>query len=232
MASAGVSDVPLYTPPAAAAAGAGSAGPQPTTWANVPGAPASMAVAPPSAFTASSPEEQARWNAVSTPQGYAAALRELANASAPTTAPVTPVSRRALPPPAVTTAGPGPIITGPGTVMPPMGGALGWAGTPGLPGTPSGPAVAGPGPGSAPIITGPGSVMPPMGGALGWAGTPGLPGTQSGVGRALSDEEINRIQPGDDILSVVGRSDLTDADRAALDARLNVLGNEISPGLE
>jgi hypothetical protein len=57
-----------------------TAGPLPTNWADVPGAPASMRYAPPSAFTASSPEKQARWNAVSTPQGYEAAVRALAGA--------------------------------------------------------------------------------------------------------------------------------------------------------
>jgi hypothetical protein len=57
-----------------------TSGPLPTNWADVPGAPASMRVAPPSMFTASSPEEQALYERVSTPQGYEAAVRALAGA--------------------------------------------------------------------------------------------------------------------------------------------------------
>jgi hypothetical protein len=156
LASAGVSDIPEWTTrprpaeaagPSAAGAPQGlrpTAGPLPANWADVPGAPASMSVAPPSAFTASSPAEQARWNAVSTPQGYEAAVRALAGMG--TSSPASRVTEdpgRSVPtviPRTGPSPGGPPVITGPGSPPPPEGGWRGWAGVPGAAGSPSGPA--------------------------------------------------------------------------------------------
>jgi hypothetical protein len=208
----------------------------PTNWADVPGAPASMAVAPPSAFTASSPAEQARWNAVSTPQGYEAAVRALAGmgTSSPA-ARVTEDPARSVPT-VIPRTGPGPggppVITGPGSPMPPAGGSLGWAGVPGAPGSPSGLAD----PIAALAAVGRGEVTP----ASYWQGQPP---PQAGRGdyvapaaavpavgnRTLSDEHLARMGP-EDIFGVVTNENLTDADRMALSDRLNELQRQQSNG--
>jgi hypothetical protein len=252
-------------------------GPLPTNWADVPGAPASMAVAPPSAFTASSPAEQARWNAVSTPQGYEAAVRALAGmgTSSPA-ARVTEDPGRSVPTVIPRTGpgpGPAPVITGPGSPMPPAGGSQGWAGVQGPPGSPSGPAdpiaalaavgrgdvtpasywqgqpppqagrgdyvapaaavPAGP---AGPLVSSP--TQPVYNQATGQfeqvprppAVAPGEASTAPAVGnRTLSDERLARMGP-EDIFGVVTNDNLTDADRMALNDRLNELQRQQSNG--
>jgi hypothetical protein len=180
--------------PTASRPPSGAAGP-PMPWSAV-GGPISNQLAPPSLYTASSPQQQA-WDLSSTPVGYAL-MRQLAgnpapgspmfpgggtpSAPPPGTAPVTPVSRQALPPPgAAPGPGPAPIITGPGNVMPPAGGSQGWVGVQGAPGSPSGPAA--------------------------------------GPARNVSDEEIQKMTA-DDVLGMITRQDLTTADRRALDDQL------------
>jgi hypothetical protein len=219
-----------------------TAGPLPTNWADVPGAPASMAVAPPSAFTASSPAEQARWNAVSTPQGYEAAVRALAGmgTSSPA-ARVTEDPGRSVPtviPP--TGPGPGgpPVITGPGSPPPPEGGWRGWAGVPGRPGSPSGPAD----PIAALAAVGRGEVTPasywqgqppPQAGRGDYVAPAAAPGEASTApaadNRTLSDEHLARMGP-EDIFGVVTNENLTAADRMALNDRLNELQRQQSNG--
>jgi hypothetical protein len=254
-----------------------TAGPLPTNWADVPGAPASMAVAPPSAFTASSPAEQARWNAVSTPQGYEAAVRALAGmgTSSPA-AGVTEDPGRSVPT-VIPRTGPGPggppVITGPGSPPPPEGGWRGWAGVPGRPGSPSGPAdpiaalaAAGRGDvtpasywqGQPPPQAGRGDYVAPAGpepagpaGPLASSPTqpvynqatsrfeqvPRPPAVEPGAAaatppagnRTLSDEHLARMGP-EDIFGVVTNENLTDADRMALNDRLNELQRQQSNG--
>jgi hypothetical protein len=214
-----------------------TAGPLPTNWADVPGAPASMAVAPPSAFTASSPAEQARWNAVSTPQGYEAAVRALAGmgTSSPA-AGVTEDPARSVPT-VIPRTGPGPggppVITGPGSPPPPEGGWRGWAGVQGRPGSPSGPAD----PIAALAAVGRGDVTP----ASYWQGQPPpqagrgdyvAPAPQVAPGggeRTLSDEQLGKMGP-EDVFGVVANENLTDADRMALNDRLNELQRQQSNG--
>ena len=245
--------------PNAGAPLAGQTGP-PMPW-SATGAPASLAAAPPSAFTAANPAQQALWAQASTPQGYAQlAAQAAARPAAPPGHRIARVREEGQ-----DFSGGGGPSTGSGQAMPPAGGALGWGGTPGLPGTQAGPAVT-PAPmpqasataaipppaaataaippmasASAPLppmapawqrtpnvsgggpSTGSGQAMPPGGGTLGWAGAPGLAGTQAGPAagpqRVLSDQTLAAMQP-EDILGIVGRQDLTDADRAALDQRL------------
>jgi hypothetical protein len=125
-------------------------------------APASVRVAPPSAFTAANPQQQALWQQASTPEGYAALAARLARAApgavaataSPTPAPaptLAPATRPSAPP------------------YYPTGGLLAQA-------TP----MATPPWAQPPVVTGPGSPMPPAGGSQGWAGYQGRPGTQSG----------------------------------------------------
>jgi hypothetical protein len=288
---AGVSERGLITPPLSQPQAAGplaagapqglrpTAGPLPTNWADVPGAPASMAVAPPSAFTASSPAEQARWNAVSTPQGYEAAVRALAGMG--TSSPASRVTEdpgRSVPT-VIPRTGPGPggppVITGPGSPMPPAGGSQGWAGVPGAPGSPSGPAdpiaalaavgrgevtpasywqgqpppqagrsdYVAPAPQAAPPVldkpySGPmvSSATQPVynqdTGAFEQRPRPPAPGAVAaapgGGERTLSDEHLARMGP-EDIFGVVTNENLTDADRMALNDRLNELQRQQSP---
>jgi hypothetical protein len=161
VASAGVSDVPPT----------GGAGPLPENWAQT-AAPASMAVAPPSAFTASSPEEQARWTQASTPAGYAT-LAAAARGSAP---------------------------TAPAAAASPAGGAA--------------PSM---GPLDVAMLN-----VPELGLAMPPATTARAAPIAAPSPRMLSDEEIGRMQP-EDVLGVVGRGDLTDADRALVQRRLEAL---------
>ena len=227
-----------------------TSGPLPTNWADVPGVPASMRYAPPSMFTASSPEEQARWNAVSTPQGYEAAVRELAGGGTAGPAPVTPVTRTPLP----AVAGTPPVAPVP---LPAGTPPTGTAGIPGLPGLPSGPSVRAP-PDVSQVQEDPSrsvpTVIPPPPGQSGIAQLEALgrgtmspadlgfgPGARqppmpaqappAGVPRYLSDERVAKMGPGDVFGILTNEGDnLTDADRAALNGRLTELQQQLRGG--
>ncbi|HEY1431803.1 MAG TPA: hypothetical protein VGF39_09275, partial [Stellaceae bacterium] len=128
-------------------------------------APASVRVAPPSAFTAANPQQQALWQQASTPEGYAALAARLARAAPGAVAATTPTT-----PAATTATTPAPAIRPSAPPYYPVGGSLAQA-------TP----MAIPPWQQAPTITGPGTQMPPAGGSQGWAGYQGRPGTQSGL---------------------------------------------------
>jgi hypothetical protein len=219
-----------------------TSGPLPTNWADVPGAPPSMREAPPSMYTASSPAAQARWNAVSTPQGYEAAIRSLAGSGSPSPAAGVQESPgfsvpTVLPPrvqpdltgvqedparsvPTVLPPRVQPDLTaGPGSVMPPPA---------------TGPAAASP---SAPLVTSPTQpVYNPATGAFEQRPRPPAPGgpdsltppaqpamgpaaAAPGDARTLTNEQVAKMGP-EDVFGIVTQGNLTDADRAALQTRL------------
>jgi hypothetical protein len=274
----------LTAPPVTEAAGPPSPGapaglhptswPLPTDWADVPGAPPSMRYAPPSMFgpKATSPEQQALYERVSTPQGYEAAVRQLAGAG--TSNPAAAVREdparsvpTALPPTGGPGPGPPPVITGPGNVMPPAGGSQGWAGVQGAPGGPSGPGLPGPLAALASVGRGetdpasywqqqqqqpPQAAAPPAVAPSGpLVSSPTQPVYNEATGgfeqrprppavatlteapaagnRTLSDEQLAKMGP-EDVFGVVANEGLTDADRLALNDRLNELQRQQSSG--
>jgi hypothetical protein len=179
--------------PGADRAAPNAAGP-PLPW-NAVGAPVSNQAAPPSLYTASSPQQQQAWQASSTPLGYAL-MRQLAGQPAPGSsmfpgsppAPTGVLTREPLPPPASPTAPPPSNIAIPGPAI---------AAPPG---------VAGSGPRLVPVgydpFAGPGAMQS--------GSTAQPPGA-----RNLSDADLARLTP-EDVLGAVSRTDLTNADRAAL----------------
>jgi hypothetical protein len=220
---------------------------QPADW-RAAGAPPSMAEAPPSAFAGvvgTTPEQAERYRQVSTPEGYAAALRALA--AAPSGSAMPAVERTPLPPPPA--APPVPfdlepqrgrgLAASPLTVMPNATVLPADGQPPDQPGYSdlepqrgrapgAGPALAMPlvrTPQPLPVIgTGLTPPVPEYGGSSGFSAFPGAAGAAvapaGGAARLLSDEEIARMGPNDAAMAGL-RNELTEADRMALIQQLS-----------
>jgi hypothetical protein len=184
------------------------------------GAPPSMAEAPPSAYAAAAadPAQRALWERASTPQGYAELAQAARGPHAPGAAPPgqapageAPPAQAPPPPsppvadiglPAALAAPPGQGNRRFGWLPAPLADAFGAAGS-----APPGPAPPGPAP--------PG---PEPFSATGLA--------NESAPRRLPDEDLARLEA-DDVAGAVTRSDLTAADRAALNRRIDeIIGQQ------